>query len=393
MAIIDLTTGNDTYVQPEAIKDGLGVSQQADTKGVSWMPNQTGVGALAGDVWMDAESMFSLAAGSEGLAALLHEIGHALGLRHPRNADAGDSWAVQLRELDDRSALTVMSAAASADGLFRSDWGSLDVLALRYLYGTRAVNAGDTRYTLGAREANAQTTVQDDDGYDTLDASAMATGVSLDLSPGHFSSAGRTSAGLGAVDNLGLTATSLIEAAIGSAFDDVLLGNDLPNTLTGGAGNDWLDGRIGLDTAAFAGPRSDYELRNSYGKVYVVSRDGVGGFDTLISIERLQFADQLVVLSPSVLADDATFVLDEDSSAAFTLPSPSDVPRASVAYRLIDAPLHGTASLTAQGTLNYAPAANFYGADRVTFDIVGATGINRYLAFLTALPVNDGAPP
>jgi hypothetical protein len=50
-----------------------------DTRGVSWLPNQSGAGDNAGDVWMDVESMNGIVPGSEGYAALLHEIGHALG--------------------------------------------------------------------------------------------------------------------------------------------------------------------------------------------------------------------------------------------------------------------------------------------------------------------------
>jgi hypothetical protein len=78
---------------------------------------------------------------------------------------------VQLRETDDRSALTVMSDTYSADGLFRSDWGPLDVLALRHLYGTRSLGSGDSTWTLGARESLGQTVLIDDGGIDTLDAS------------------------------------------------------------------------------------------------------------------------------------------------------------------------------------------------------------------------------
>ncbi len=157
----------------------FGVSQQAVTKGVTWLPGQNG--DAAGDVWMDVNSMRSIAPGTEGHAALLHEIGHALGLRHPRNVDAGDAWTMQLREQDDRTALSVMSQSPSGDGLFRSDWGPLDVLALRYLYGAKAAATGDTHHALGALQGGSQTTLVDDGGVDTLDASAMSTGVSLDL--------------------------------------------------------------------------------------------------------------------------------------------------------------------------------------------------------------------
>lgn len=60
-----------------AVQMRFGVSQQAATKGVSWLPGQAGAGDLAGDVWMDVESMTGIAPGTEGYAALLHEIGHA----------------------------------------------------------------------------------------------------------------------------------------------------------------------------------------------------------------------------------------------------------------------------------------------------------------------------
>lgn len=370
----------------------FGVSSQASTKGVSWLPNQPGAGELAGDVWMDTDSMLQLAPGSEGYAALLHEIGHALGLRHPRNLDASDAWTVQLRETDDRSALTVMSETASAGGLFRSDWGALDVLALRYLYGPRAINAGDSVYVLGPREASAETTLVDDGGRDTLDASAMAAGVVLDLRPGRISSVGLTAAGAAAVDNLTIAASTLIENAVGTPFDDVLTGNEAANSLTGGLGNDWIDGGAGIDTAVFSGLRSDYELSNSYGMVYVRARDGKSGFDSLVNVERLQFADQLVSLAPAALGSDARASVDMGSVVTSQLPAPTDVERSAVAYSLVGAPAHGTAILSAQGQLTYTPAAGYHGADVLAYDITGAAGSNRYQVYLSVQAAANSAP-
>ena len=274
----------------------FGANVQLATKGSAVMPDGgNGLGAV-GDVWMDTDSLVNLSAGSEGYQALIHEIGHALGLRHPRNVDAGDAWAQQFRAVDDVTSNTVMSGTTSPDGLFRADWGPLDVAALRYLYGARGVNSGDTVYTFDATNGLAQRTLIDDGGTDTLDATASVLGVSIDLVPGHNSSVGFTAGGRAAQGNVSIAVGSMIENARGSAQDDVLLGNAMNNRLEGGLGNDWIDGGAGIDTAVFSGAMSDYSTSTSYGKTYVAAKDGVSGFDTLINIERLQFSNGTLAL-------------------------------------------------------------------------------------------------
>lgn len=358
----------------------FGASQQTATRGTGQAP---GSGPDAGAVWIDLETLAALQPGQEGLAVLLHETGHALGLRHTRNSEPGDNYEKQLRAADDSMALSVMSLVASPDGLFPATWSAYDIHALRYLYGTRATHGGDDTYRLDAARFGAQSALVDDGGNDTIDASAARAGVELDLTPGHLASAGVTPAGVAAVDNLSLGLDTWIENAVGSDFDDVLGGNTRDNVLVGGKGNDWIDGGKGRDVAQFSGARTDYALSTAFGKVFVSARDGSSGFDTLLGIEVLRFADGEVALAASAQGADLAASLDQDTVLAGSLPAGSG--SGGLRYALLQGPAYGQATVAADGAFSYTPNAGYAGTDHFSYTLADDKGSNTYYAYFSML--------
>jgi len=84
----------------------------------------------------------------------------------------------------------------------------------------------------------------------------------------------------------------------GGTANDVLFGGAGNDLMAGGGGNDSIDGGAGNDSASFTGPRAAYEIATLQGATTVRRVDGgVDGTDTLVSVERLQFADQAISLA------------------------------------------------------------------------------------------------
>ncbi|MDO8420173.1 MAG: Calx-beta domain-containing protein, partial [Rubrivivax sp.] len=70
------------------------------------------------------------------------------------------------------------------------------------------------------------------------------------------------------------------------------IGNAAQNVFRGTAANNTFDGREGIDTVVFGGPRSGYVVAGD--AVLRTVSGGADGSDTLLSIERLQFADTIL---------------------------------------------------------------------------------------------------
>lgn len=175
----------------------------------------------------------SLAEGQSGFEVLLHETGHALGLKHPFEAPL-------LPNSENNNANTVMSYTRTADPA--TQLAPFDVAALQYFYGVaRNTKTGNDTYTFADKY------VRDATGTDTFDASGETEGVYIDLAEGGWSSVGARNKSILAPKQTYISHGTQIERAIGGSGNDQLLGSALANTLLGGSGNDTLVGQGGDD--------------------------------------------------------------------------------------------------------------------------------------------------
>ncbi len=85
------------------------------------------------------------------------------------------------------------------------------------------------------------------------------------------------------------------DTLLGGDGADLLAGGPGDDILEGGAGDDWIDGGGNLDVVRFTGAFADYSLSMQGGNLVVTALSTNEGVDTLVSIERLQFADGLQV--------------------------------------------------------------------------------------------------
>jgi len=246
-----------------------------------------------GDVWIGNTAYTAPTKGSYAFQSILHEIGHAVGLKHGQEDDGlhgvlpaghdSTEWSVMTYHSFLGGPLTYTISDGSGNQTYMID----DIAALQYMYGANfATNAGNTTYTwnptTGAMSINGVSqgasssnkiyeAIWDGGGNDTYNLSNYKTNLTIDLRPGAWStfstaqladldsSAPGKHLAHGNVANAYLynnDPRSLIENAAAGSGNDTLIGNQAANYLNGGPGNDTLAGNQGNDTLE-GGPGND----------------------------------------------------------------------------------------------------------------------------------------
>ena len=269
--------------------------------GAAFLPNASD---NAGDVWLNAalrDSRFaSLQPGTVGYFTLLHETGHALGLRHPETpgSEGGHSVFQSVMSVNAWPGIA-LSYNGNIDRLPTTPM-SWDIDAMRALYGGNLPRAaGDENYRFDAVGRYLQT-IYDTGGHDVVHVDGDL-GAEIDLRPGEWSRIGLAvqieNGRFVQPDTVQIYRESWIEDAVGTHAPDTIIGNALDNRLEGRGGDDHIEGGAGLDHAVYAALRGDYSWRLDAGVRLVSPVQALSGgpadtgTDTLIDVERLQFAD------------------------------------------------------------------------------------------------------
>lgn len=279
----------------------FGGNDQTKSSGYAWLP-YSNTGSYAdrnGDVWISRDYASNQTPGHFNYATLVHETLHALGLKHPGDYDAGGENETisgnYLGVKEDSLQYTTMSYRDAANGLElqQKGMGLYDLLALQYLYGSKAYQAGDDVYRFTDQDGQSMQLLNDTAGYDILNFSTISTGLTIDINEGGFASFGKTNDGRNSADNLAIAFGVQIEEVVATDSNDVITGNQLANVVYLRRGTDRFNGEKGLDTAVLDGRIQDYQLQLTDSSSIIVNPISAqsDGVKTLNQVERVGFSD------------------------------------------------------------------------------------------------------
>ncbi|MBP6057961.1 MAG: M10 family metallopeptidase [Nitrosomonas sp.] len=272
--------------------------------------NRQGAVILNRDAYYSSDYS-SLHPGGYDFTTFIHELGHAIGLKHPHDSGGGDrpnfpGVTASFSDYGDfnlnQGLYTMMSyndgwpagPNGPLDPISTSSYGyegtpmAFDIAALQFLYGGNTnFRIGNDFYTLSSTNASGTfySCIWDTDGIDTI-RNTSAIDSTIDLRAATLLHATGGGGYLSSVDGIngGFTIAKgvTIENASGGNGTDTIIGNWTANTLTGNVGNDRINGLggadkiiggTGADMLAGGGGADDF--------IYVASSDSSGQPDII----------------------------------------------------------------------------------------------------------------
>ena len=293
-----------------------------------------------GDIYISSDSDTG-APGGYGFQTIVHELLHALGLKHPGDYSFGgfiETGPFLPYELDSERISGVSYNSYLFNGAYSSTLRSLDVYALQEIYG--ASGSGANTYFTFVNDANliyhktvdgwlvgtsSPFLVVDTGGYDVLDfsgwigsGSTIASPLFLDLVDGGGKITSSVAYGAmwdygsqswvdidpatGRLFNIDIYERTRVEEVVGTRYADIIIVDQHLVKLATGAGDDTIvghfmnpssttiDAGVGADTVKYNIFRSGSSVDlQSDGTVHVMKTGG--GTDLLLNVERLEFKD------------------------------------------------------------------------------------------------------
>ncbi len=291
------------------VQGGLGVSIPPG-EDIGPVINRQGAAIVNFDAY-SSDDYSSLHQGGYDFITVIHEFGHAVGLKHPHDSGGGkrpnfpgvtDPFGDYGDFNLNQGIYTVMTyndgwqtnPNGPLDPAITPGYGyegtpmALDIAALQFLYGANTnYRMGNDVYTLSSINVPGTfySCIWDTGGMETIRNSSTKNST-IDLRAATLQHALDGGGYLSVVDGIngGFTIAQgvMIENATGGTGLDTIRGNWMANTLIGNAGNDWINGFGGADN--IKGGKGADTLIGGGGAdtfIYTAANDSIGQFDLI----------------------------------------------------------------------------------------------------------------